>query len=81
EGIQTFHPWMALVLNLTPDHMDRHKTMEHYAELKSRIAQNQTARDFLILNRDDPWTVGLGGSRNAHRVYFSRQTEVEEGAF
>ena len=53
EGIKEFAPQVAIITNLTPDHMDRHKTMENYLEAKARIFENQSEKDFLILNWDD----------------------------
>jgi UDP-N-acetylmuramoylalanine--D-glutamate ligase len=54
EAIDDFHPHVAAILNLTPDHIDRHGSFEAYKQMKYRITENQTAEDFLILNLDDP---------------------------
>src|ERR1700680_3809821 len=54
ELIETFHPDIAVLLNLTPDHLDRHKTIDAYAAAKARIFENQTESDFAVLNADDP---------------------------
>src|SRR5215469_4265291 len=54
ETIQTFHPRIAVVLNVTPDHLDRHHTFENYTAAKARIFENQTAEDFAVLHADDP---------------------------
>ena len=53
ETIETFHPHIAVVLNITPDHLDRHHTFENYAAAKARIFENQTADDFAVLNADN----------------------------
>src|SRR5947209_7838322 len=53
ETIQTFRPKVAVVLNVTPDHLDRHRTFEAYANAKARIFENQTPDDFAVLNADD----------------------------
>src|SRR6202166_3136927 len=54
ETIQTFRPRVAVVLNVTPDHLDRHRTFEAYADAKARVSENQQADDFAVLNADDP---------------------------
>jgi len=56
ETISDFKPYIAMILNLTPDHLDRHGTFEEYKRAKFRITENQTEADFLILNSDDPGT-------------------------
>jgi UDP-N-acetylmuramoylalanine--D-glutamate ligase len=81
ETIQTFHPAIAVVLNVTPDHLDRHGSMEAYVAAKKRIFENQTAADFAILNADDPVCVTLGKSIPSQTRWFSRQKEVTAGAF
>lgn len=55
EYTDTFRPHIAAVLNIAPDHLNRHKTMKNYAEIKKRIFKMQTQNDFAVLNRDDPW--------------------------
>src|SRR5438552_437705 len=57
ETIQTFRPKIAVVLNITPDHLDRHRTFEAYVNAKARIFENQKTDDFAVLNADDPATV------------------------
>src|SRR5271169_1932478 len=59
ETIQTFRPKIAVVLNITPDHLDRHGTFEAYADAKARIFENQHAEDFAVLNADDLTCVEL----------------------
>lgn len=81
EGIEQFKPHIGVLLNITPDHLNRHKTMEHYAELKGRIALNQTENDFLILNQDDPVVLDAGRDKRGRKRYFSMKTEVDAGAF
>lgn len=54
EAIDDFQPYVATILNLTPDHIDRHGSFEAYKQLKYRVTENQTAGDFLLLNHDDP---------------------------
>ncbi len=62
ETIQTFRPKVAVVLNVTPDHLDRHRTLEVYVNAKARIFENQQASDFAVLNADDPICVNYGGT-------------------
>lgn len=81
ETIQTFHPKVSAVLNVTPDHLDRHKTMENYANTKMMIAKNQEKHEFCILNYDDPLTKAMGDKIEATPIYFSYNTPLEEGVF
>src|SRR5579885_2306518 len=81
ETICTFRPKVAVVLNITPDHLDRHRTFAAYVDAKARIFENQTANDFAVLNADDPTCVELAGRVRAHVVWFSRKREVANGAF
>lgn len=81
ETIQTFHPKVAVVLNVTPDHLDRHRTFEAYVNAKARIFENQTQEDFAVLNADDPTCVALAGRTRAQVVWFSRKEQVKRGAF
>ena len=80
EGIKQFKPHISVVLNISPDHLNRHKTMECYAELKGRIALNQTEDDFLVLNQDDPIVLDVGRDKRAKKNYFSTESIVEAGA-
>src|SRR5215471_476769 len=59
ETVQQFRPWIAAILNITPDHLDRHRTFEAYVDAKARIFENQQASDFAVLNADDPASAGL----------------------
>lgn len=81
ETIQTFRPKVAAVLNVTPDHLDRHRTLEAYADAKARIFENQQASDFAVLNADDPICVAMAARTKAQAFWFSRQKEVERGAW
>jgi UDP-N-acetylmuramoylalanine--D-glutamate ligase len=80
ETIQTFRPKVAIVLNVTPDHLDRHRTFETYVDAKARIFENQQADDFAVLNADDPVCVGLAARTRAQVFWFSREKEVKQGA-
>jgi UDP-N-acetylmuramoylalanine--D-glutamate ligase len=81
ETIQTFHPKIAVVLNVTPDHLDRHRTFENYAAAKARIFENQAASDVTILNADDPTCAAMPAKTKAAVYWFSRQHPVDRGAF
>lgn len=80
ETIETFKPHIAAILNVTPDHLDRHGSMEAYIAAKARIFENQTDRDFAVLNMDDPTCVALGQKLTPQVYWFSRKTEVERGS-
>ena len=81
ETIEKFCPKIAVVLNVTPDHLDRHGTFQVYWEAKRRIFENQTASDFAVLNADDPEAARMAGGLKAQIRWFSRKKEVEQGAF
>jgi UDP-N-acetylmuramoylalanine--D-glutamate ligase len=81
ETIQTFRPKIAVVLNVTPDHLDRHRTFEAYVEAKARIFENQRGDDFAVLNEDDPTCVTMAARTRAQVFWFSRQKEVKQGAW
>jgi UDP-N-acetylmuramoylalanine--D-glutamate ligase len=81
ETIVTFRPRIAVILNITPDHLDRHKTFANYVNAKARVFENQGADDFSILNADDPGAAGLSDRTRAHLFWFSRKMEIERGAF
>ena len=81
ETIQTFRPKIAVVLNVTPDHLDRHRTFAAYADAKARIFENQQADDFAVLHADDPICEGLAGRTRAQVFWFSRVKEVGQGAY
>jgi UDP-N-acetylmuramoylalanine--D-glutamate ligase len=71
ETTQTFHPWIAVLLNLSSDHLDRHGSMEEYAAAKARIFANQTPEDWAVINADDPQTLALARACRAQKVTFS----------
>jgi UDP-N-acetylmuramoylalanine--D-glutamate ligase len=81
ETIVDFRPRIAIVLNITPDHLDRHKTFANYVNAKARILENQQADDFTVLNADDPAAIGLSERTLAQRFLFSRKKEIGTGAF
>jgi UDP-N-acetylmuramoylalanine--D-glutamate ligase len=80
EWIASFRPHIALLLNLTPDHLDRHGSFDVYARAKARIFENQQPADAAILNADDPAAAALAPSRP--QVYwFSRRQPVAQGTY
>lgn len=81
ETIDTFRPQAAAILNLTPDHLDRHLSMENYVSAKGRIFENQGNEDLLVLNGDDPLVCELGTKANSRKVFFSCQKTVDYGAW
>jgi len=81
ETIQTFRPKIAVVLNVTPDHLDRHRTFEVYSDAKARIFENQQGSDHTVLNADDPTCVSMASRTKAQVFWFSRQKEVQQGAW
>ncbi len=75
ESIVEFHPWIAVMLNFSPDHLDRHPSVDAYGAAKARIFENQTREDWAVLNADDPAVLTLAASaRAAHRRFSRRQT-------
>ncbi|HYE66323.1 MAG TPA: UDP-N-acetylmuramoyl-L-alanine--D-glutamate ligase [Pyrinomonadaceae bacterium] len=81
ETIVDFHPHVAVVLNVTPNHMDRYDSLMDYAAAKHRIFRNQTAEDVAILNADDQIVSSWAGGLRAHVVRFSVRRELDEGLF
>lgn len=79
ETTVDFHPVVSAVLNVTPDHLDRHGTMEVYADTKLSISKKQTDDDIIILNYDDPITRTMAEKTTARPVFFSRKEELQEG--
>src|SRR3989449_4182123 len=81
ETIETFHPWIGAILNVTPDHLDRYPSMEAYAAAKLRMFENQTAKDYAVLNADDPRLARAADGFAGTRVLFSRTRAIERGVF
>lgn len=79
ETIQSFRPKVAVILNITPDHLDRHRTFKAYADAKARIFENQQASDFAVLNADDPTCAEMGSRTKASVFWFSRKRKLEQG--
>lgn len=81
ETADSFHPHVAMLTNITEDHLNRHGTMEVYTSLKMRMFRNQTAEDYSVFNADDPGSKGLSRQVKGRVLKFSRKKEVREGAF
>src|ERR1700682_1525623 len=81
ETIREFHPTVAVVLNVTPNHMDRYENITEYAAAKHRIFMNQVPGDVAILNADDQIVASWAGGLRAHVTQFSVRRELEEGLF
>lgn len=81
EATKNFKPHISAILNVTPDHLKRHGSMEVYQAMKEKIFAQQTAEDFLVLNFDDELTRDMINRAACKVVYFSRQRELAEGAF
>jgi UDP-N-acetylmuramoylalanine--D-glutamate ligase len=80
ETIEKFRPEIGVLLNLTPDHLDRHASFDEYAQAKMRMFENQLERDIAILNADDP-EITRRMPTKPHIFWFSRQKRVAAGAF
>jgi UDP-N-acetylmuramoylalanine--D-glutamate ligase len=81
ETTDTFHPRIAVILNITPDHLDRHGSFENYALAKERIFAAQTSEDFLVLNADNARAAEAAKRTKANVYWFSLDGPVEQGAF
>lgn len=81
ETMLTFKPKVSAILNITPDHLDRHKTMEIYGDVKKSIAKNQTEEDFCILNYDDPVLREFAKECKAKVVFFSSSEKLSDGLY
>jgi UDP-N-acetylmuramoylalanine--D-glutamate ligase len=86
ESIHEFEPLGAAVLNITPDHLDRYPTLQGYCQAKTRIFENQTHKDFLVLNHDDPATLRaakekLAGLNDMPKIFFFSRRESVKGLY
>ena len=80
ESTKNFHPHVSAILNVTPDHLKRHGSMENYQAMKEKIFSQETANDFLVLNYDDERCRGMIDRAKCKVFYFSRKTDLDEGA-
>lgn len=81
ETTDSFCPHLALILNLTPDHLDRHGDMAGYLAAKAKIFANQKDSDYLVLNYDDETLRGLESQSRGKVIFFSQQHKLEEGVY
>jgi len=81
EWVESFRPKVAVLLNVTSDHLDRHSSVEQYAALKARIFENQSEGDFAVVNAENPFAAGLAPKLRGRVLRFARLSEVEEGGF
>lgn len=81
ETVESFHPRIAALLNVTHDHMDRHGSFQNYLRLKTRIFENQSHSDFAVLNHDDETCLKIAKGLKASPVWFSRRKLLSAGAF
>lgn len=81
ETIEAFRPHIAVLLNITPDHLDRYHSMKEYEDAKFRIFENQDNSDFSIINSDEPWSNGFNKRTKGKVVAFSRKNKVENGIY
>ena len=81
ETIHEFRPRVSAILNITPDHLDRHHTMEAYIAAKEGVAKNQTKEDSCVLNYEDEVTRKFGEKLSCQVLYFSSQRKLEKGIF
>jgi len=81
ETVETFRPKIAVVLHVTPDHLDRHRNFDGYVAAKVRIFEKQDGSDYAVLNREDPTCECMAAMTRARVYWFSRLREVEAGAF
>ncbi len=82
ETIKSFKPFIASILNITDDHLDRYASMQEYAEAKANIFKYQDEKDFLILNNDDKFTgIMTSMAKGPEKIYFSAYEELKQGYF
>ena len=76
-----FRPKVSAILNITPDHLNRHKTLENYIDAKAKIFKNQKDEGYTILNWDDEQTRNLSSLTNSKTLFFSRKDILAEGGY
>lgn len=81
ETIHEFKPHVAAILNITPDHLNRHHTMEAYVEAKESIVKNQTGEDYCVLNYEDSYTRDFGNRAPGNVIWFSSARKLEDGFY
>ncbi len=81
EAVEKLHLFVSVILNITPDHLDRYDSMDDYAAAKANVLRNQTGDDFAVLNADDERVSRMNSMTGARTIFFSRRRELEEGVF
>lgn len=81
ETINEFRPKVSAVLNITPDHLNRHHTLENYIAAKERVFENQTTEDYCILNYNDEITKKMADKTKAKVIFFALNKELSEGIY
>ncbi len=81
ETIMDFHPFISAITNITPDHLDRHKTMENYISIKEGIAKNQSGDDWCVLNYDDEVLREFGETLKCRVLWFSLKEKPDAGVY
>lgn len=81
ETSHTFNPHIAAVLNITPDHLNRHKTMENYVAVKEKIFANQGPEDYTILNKNDDFCRKMADKTGGRVLFFSSSEKLDEGIY
>ncbi|AOY77430.1 UDP-N-acetylmuramoyl-L-alanine--D-glutamate ligase [Clostridium formicaceticum] len=81
ESVKEFRPKVAAILNLTPDHLNRHKTMENYQSAKFNLFKNQGPNDYAVINYDDSICRKASEGLSSKKLYFSRKVQLSEGVF
>jgi len=79
EQIATFRPWIAVLLNFSPDHLDRHPNVAAYAAAKARVFENQEAGDWAVVNGDDPFVIAMANRGRAAVRRFARHSAITDG--
>jgi UDP-N-acetylmuramoylalanine--D-glutamate ligase len=81
EAVERLRLFVSVIINITPDHLDRYDSMDDYAAAKANVFRNQTADDFAVLNADDERVSKMGSLTRARTIFFSRRRELREGIF
>ncbi len=81
EAVERLHLFVSVIINITPDHLDRYDSMDDYAAAKANVFRNQTASDFAALNADDERVSKMDSLTEARTIFFSRRRELDEGIF
>lgn len=81
ETIERFRPKIAVLLNISPDHLDRYESAKEYADIKFRIFENQESDDFAVINGDESWSEAILKDVKGRAILFSRKKRVKNGVY